>query len=118
MNLALRTKRRKLRIRSSVKNVKSVKSAKRARLSVFRSSKYIYAQIIDDTQGVTLAQFSSKTLKVEGNKTEAAALVGKAIAEAALAKGVKQVVFDRGEYKYHGRVKALAEAAREGGLDF
>jgi len=115
MNLALRTKRRKLRIRSSIK---SVKTLKRARLSVFRSSKYIYAQIIDDTQGVTLAQFSSRALGVEGNKTVAAAAVGKAIAEAALAKGVKQVVFDRGEYKYHGRVKALADAAREGGLDF
>jgi len=112
MNLALRTKRRKLRIRSSIK------TSVRARLSVFRSSKYIYAQIIDDTQGVTLAQFSSKTLKVEGDKTAAATAVGKAIAEAALAKGVKQVVFDRGEYKYHGRIKALAEAAREGGLDF
>ena len=112
MNLALRTKRRKLRIRSSVKTVK------RARLSVFRSSKYIYAQIIDDAKGVTLVQFSSKALKVEGDKTAAAIAVGKAIAEAALAKGVKQVVFDRGEYKYHGRVKALAEAAREGGLDF
>ncbi|MBC7646817.1 MAG: 50S ribosomal protein L18 [Pseudopedobacter sp.] len=112
MNLALRTKRRKLRIRSSVKTVK------RTRPSVFRSSKYIYAQIIDDAKGVTLVQFSSKALKVEGDKTAAATAVGKAIAEAALAKGVKQVVFDRGEYKYHGRVKALAEAAREGGLDF
>jgi large subunit ribosomal protein L18 len=80
----------------------------------------IYAQVIDDTKGVTVAAASSIALGVAavGKKTDVAGLVGKAIAAAALAAGVKQVVFDRGEYKYHGRVKALADAAREAGLDF
>ncbi|WP_034341386.1 50S ribosomal protein L18 [Deinococcus misasensis] len=108
-----RTQRRKYSTRAKIKQVSD-----RPRLSVFRSSKYIYAQIIDDKNGVTVAQAASKALNVEGTKTDAAAAVGKAIAEAALAKGVKQVVFDRGSYKYHGRVKALADAAREGGLEF
>jgi large subunit ribosomal protein L18 len=92
----------------------------RPRLSVFRSSKNIYAQIIDDERGVTLASASS----LEGEKTtkgadkDAAALVGKLVAERAIEKGVKDVVFDRGGYIYHGRVKALADAAREAGLNF
>lgn len=107
------SERRKLRNRSKVR----VAAAGRPRLSIYRSSKYIYAQIIDDTVGKTLAQFGSKAVKV-GNKTESAAAVGKAVAEAAIAAGVKQVVFDRGQYRYHGRVKALADAAREAGLDF
>jgi large subunit ribosomal protein L18 len=95
----------------------------RARLSVFRSSKHIYAQLIDDEKGETLAAASSleKTLR-EGAKTGAnigaAKAVGKLIAERAKEKGVKDVVFDRGGYLYHGRVKALADAAREGGLNF
>src|SRR5579883_1999208 len=90
----------------------------RARLSVFRSSKHIYAQLIDDNKGETLASASSmeKTLR-EGAKTGANA-VGKLLAERALQKGVKDVVFDRGGYLYHGRIKALADAAREGGLNF
>lgn len=107
------TIRRKLRARRKVR----VAAGSRPRLSVFRSSKHIYAQIIDDSKGITLAAASSAALK-SGNKTDTATAVGKALAEAATAKGVKQVVFDRGQYKYHGRVKALAEAAREGGLDF
>jgi large subunit ribosomal protein L18 len=89
----------------------------RPRLSVFRSSKNIYAQIIDDAGGVTLAHASS----LEGGKgadKEAAARVGKLVAERAMEKGVKDVVFDRGGYIYHGRVKALADAAREAGLNF
>ncbi|MGH6871180.1 MAG: 50S ribosomal protein L18 [Rhizomicrobium sp.] len=93
----------------------------RARLSVFRSGKHIYAQVIDDMQAVTLASASSneKGEKVaKAYNVEAAKAVGKKIAERALAKGVKQVVFDRGGYIYHGRVKALADAAREGGLEF
>lgn len=90
----------------------------RLRLSVFRSAKHIYAQIIDDKQGHTLAAISSKSLGSSGNKTQQAANVGKALAEQALTAGVKRVVFDRGAYRYHGRVKALAEAAREGGLEF
>ena len=95
----------------------------RARLSVFRSSKHIYAQLIDDVKGATLAAASSleKTMR-EGAKTgadiAAAKAVGKLIAERAKEKGIKDVVFDRGGYLYHGRIKALADAAREGGLNF
>jgi large subunit ribosomal protein L18 len=102
-----------------------VKSAAngRPRLSVFRSSKNIYAQVIDDVEGVTIAAASTLekdlkgTLKT-GADVEAAKLVGKLVAERAKSAGVAQVVFDRGQYIYHGRVKALAEAAREGGLEF
>jgi large subunit ribosomal protein L18 len=92
----------------------------RPRLSVFRSSKNIYAQIIDDERGVTLASASSlESEKVtKGADKDAAALVGKLVAERAIEKGVKDVVFDRGGYIYHGRVKALADAAREAGLNF
>ena len=95
----------------------------RPRLSVFRSGKHIYAQVIDDGQGRTLAAASSldKGLRTEPEdrrRQGAAAAVGKLVAERALAAGVTQVVFDRGSYLYHGRVKALAEAAREGGLSF
>ncbi len=99
------------------------KAGGRPRLSVFRSGKHIYAQVIDDSQGRTLAAASSLdgTLRAElktGADKSAASAVGKLVAERALAAGVTQVVFDRGAYLYHGRVKALAEAAREGGLDF
>jgi large subunit ribosomal protein L18 len=97
----------------------------RPRLSVFRSAKNIYAQIIDDAGGVTLAHASSLEsgkgtpgAKKGGADKEAAALVGKLVAERAIEKGVKDVVFDRGGYIYHGRVKALADAAREAGLNF
>ncbi len=107
------SERRKLRNRGKVFSA----AGERPRLSVFRSNKYIYAQVIDDKNGTTLAQAGGKAL-VNGSKTETAAAVGKAVAEAAGQKGVKQVVFDRGGYKYHGRVKALADAAREAGLDF
>ncbi len=96
-------------------------TAERPRLSVFRSSKHIYAQLIDDLHGVTLAAASSraKTAGVPyGGNAKAAAAVGRLIAEAAKAKGIHQAAFDRGHYRYHGRVKALADAAREGGLDF
>ena len=96
-------------------------AAGRLRLSVFRSGRHIYAQIVDDTAGATLAMASSNEKELRVGKTwniEAASTVGKKIAERALAKGVKQVVFDRGGYIYHGRVKALADAAREGGLEF
>ena len=91
----------------------------RLRLTVFRSSKNIYAQLIDDNQGVTLASASSLEAEPKrGSDKDAAAAVGKLIAERALEKGVKDVVFDRGAYIYHGRVKALADAAREAGLNF
>ena len=89
------------------------------RLCVYRSNKNIEAQIIDDTKGVTLVSSSSMVLKLDnGSNIEAAGKVGKDIAEKALAKNIKKVVFDRSGYIYHGRVKALAEAAREAGLDF
>jgi len=93
----------------------------RPRLSLFRSGKHIYAQLIDDRGGGTLAAASTNEKDEKPTKTwniDAAKVVGKKIAERAIAKGVKQVVFDRGGYMYHGRVKALAEAAREGGLEF
>ena len=93
----------------------------RPRLCVFRSNKEIYAQIIDDTTGKTLAAASSKDKelsKAKGTKTEIANAVGKAIADKAAKAGVEQVAFDRGGYLYHGRVKSLAEGAREGGLKF
>jgi large subunit ribosomal protein L18 len=92
----------------------------RLRLSVFRSSKNISAQLIDDAKGVTVAAASSleEVIKAKGSNKEGAAAVGKLIAERALAKGGKSVVFDRGRYIFHGRVKALADAAREGGLEF
>lgn len=86
------------------------------RLNVYRSNNNIYAQIIDDEKGVTLAEASS--MKEKGNNIEVAAKVGKAIAAAAKKKKISKVVFDRGGYLYHGRVKALAEAARENGLEF
>jgi large subunit ribosomal protein L18 len=111
--------RRRARLRYQLRQ----KSAGRPRLSVFRSGKHIYAQIIDDAAGRTLAAASSidATLKVDlrtGADRAAATAVGKLVAERAIAAGVTQVVFDRGAYIYHGRVKALAEAAREGGLSF
>ena len=93
----------------------------RPRLSIFRSGKHIYAQIIDDRAGATLVTASTHEKGTEGGKSynvEAATGVGKRIAERALANGVKEVVFDRGGYIYHGRIKALADAAREGGLEF
>lgn len=111
--------RRQARVRRALR----ARAYGRPRLSVFRSSKQIYAQIIDDENGVTLASASSlekanrESLKTGAN-IEAAKIVGKLIAERAAAKGVKEVVFDRGAYMYHGRVKALADGAREGGLQF
>jgi large subunit ribosomal protein L18 len=111
--------RRKRRNRTSL----AKKSWGRPRLSVFRSSKHIYVQLIDDAKGVTLASASTKDSALKGElKTgatvAAATAVGKLIAERAKAAGITEVVFDRGGYIYHGRVKALADAAREGGLSF
>jgi large subunit ribosomal protein L18 len=110
---------RKARVRRAVKAA----AGERLRLSVFRSSKHIYAQVIDDGKGQTVAAASSIEKDMRGSlKTgadiNAAKAVGKLLAERAAAKGVKDVVFDRGGYIYHGRVKALADAAREGGLHF
>ncbi len=113
------TERRRSRLRYQLRQ----KSGGRPRLSVFRSGKHIYAQVIDDKQGITVAAASSiekpmrEALKTGADK-DAATAVGKLVAERALAAGIVEVVFDRGPYIYHGRVKALAEAAREGGLSF
>lgn len=104
-------KRIHLRVRKKVNG-----TTERPRLNVFRSNKAIYCQIVDDTKGHTLVAASSAGLK--GNKTEQAAAVGKIIAEKAKSAGIETVVFDRGGYLYHGRVKALADGAREGGLQF
>ena len=93
-------------------------TAERPRLAVFRSLNHLYAQVIDDNGGRTLAAASTVALKAKGNGMEAAASVGKAIADKANAAGVKKVVFDRGGFLYHGRIKALADAAREAGLEF
>ncbi len=109
--------RRRTRVRRTLRRVQG----NRPRLSVFRSSKHIYAQIIDDANGHTLAAASSidNELKLEkGTGVAAAAEVGKLVAARALKAGVKDVIFDRGGYIYHGRVKALADAAREAGLNF
>lgn len=113
----LQRRRRRFRVRNRVK-----RDSTRPRMSVFRSLKHIYVQIVDDENGKTLAAASSndQSLRSEvgyGGNCEAAKAVGKAIAERALAAGVKQVAFDRAEYKYHGRVAALADAARDAGLD-
>ncbi|MEM6772226.1 MAG: 50S ribosomal protein L18 [Bacteroidota bacterium] len=111
-------KRRK-RIHSRVRN-KISGTPEQPRLNVFRSNKHIYAQLIDDVNGVTLAAASSFEAAVanEGNKAEQSAAVGKLVAERATAKGIEKVLFDRGGYLFHGRVKALADGAREGGLKF
>ncbi|MCI0684365.1 MAG: 50S ribosomal protein L18 [Gemmataceae bacterium] len=114
--------RRQLRRRRHVRR-QIVGTPERPRLTVFRSSKHIYAQLIDDLEGVTLAAASSrateaKTDKVYGGNIKAAEVIGMKIAEAAKAKGITKVAFDRGHYRYHGRVKALADAARKGGLQF
>jgi len=110
--------RRKLRIRRKING-----TSEKPRLTVFRSTKHIYAQVVDDVSGKTVAHASTLSKEVRGdageaNKTNAAKLVGKAIAAALKAKGIDKVVFDRNGYLYHGRVRALADAAREGGLKF
>jgi large subunit ribosomal protein L18 len=110
--------RRKLRIRRKISG-----TPERPRLSVFRSLKHIYAQVVDDVASTTLAHASTLTKEVkpqtdEVNKSDAAKLVGKTIAAQLKAKGITKVVFDRNGYLFHGRIKALAEGAREGGLEF
>ena len=114
---------REIRRTKSVRRTLKRVAYGRPRLSVFRSSKHIYAQVIDDANGVTLASASSLEKEVRGGaktgaNVDAAKAVGVRVAERAKEKGVKQVVFDRGGYLFHGRVKALADAAREGGLEF
>jgi large subunit ribosomal protein L18 len=112
-----RRTRIKMRIRKKISG-----TADRPRLAVFRSNKQIYVQVVDDLQGVTLLSASSKEKEFAGTtgmkKTEQAKLVGKTLAQRCREKGIESVVFDRSGYKYHGRVKSLADAAREGGLKF
>ena len=106
------------RIHSRIRE-KLAGTAERPRLNVYRSLNHIYAQVIDDQKGETLVSASTSRLKSKtGGNVAAAKEIGKSIAEKAVAKGIKQVVFDRGGYLYHGRVKALADAAREAGLEF
>jgi large subunit ribosomal protein L18 len=112
-----RTARRQATVRRAIKEA----ATGRARLSVHRSSKHIYAQVIDDLKGATVAAASSLEKDMRGKtgaNVDAAKEVGKLVAQRAVEKGVKDVVFDRGGYRYHGRIKALADAAREGGLKF
>ena len=109
----LRRTRIKRGIRGRIKGTDS-----RPRLTVFRSNKAIYAQLINDIDGKTLVSASSRSIEEKITKVELSVAVGKAIAERAIAAGIKQVVFDRNGYLYHGRIKSLAEGAREGGLEF
>ena len=106
--------RRRLRVRSALRK----RGSSRPRLSVHRTGRHIYAQIIDDSEGRTVAAASTLGAKASGANVDAAVQVGKDIASAAKKAGVTTVVFDRGGYLFHGRVKALADAAREGGLEF
>ena len=123
MNHQKTKQKRQLRRRRHVRR-RIVGTAERPRLSVFRSSKHIYAQLINDLEGVTLAAASSAAVQGDeggltyGGNIKAAAVVGKNLADIAKGKGINKAAFDRGHYRYHGRVKALADAAREGGLQF
>jgi large subunit ribosomal protein L18 len=110
-------KQRRVKIHSKIRS-KISGTVEMPRMCVFRSNKQIYVQLIDDINGNTLVSASSKELDAKTNKTEISALVGKKIAEKASSKGINTVVFDRGGFLYHGRIKALAEAAREAGLKF
>ncbi|MEN6455629.1 MAG: 50S ribosomal protein L18 [Prolixibacteraceae bacterium] len=118
--MALTKQERRYRIKMRIRKIVSG-TAEKPRLSVFRSNKQIYVQLVNDLTGSTLLAVSSldkEISAVEGNKTQQAALVGKALAEKAKTAGITSVVFDRNGYLYHGRVKQLADAAREGGLKF
>ena len=113
-NKVARRQRIRYRVRKKVSG-----TAERPRLSVYRSNKQIYAQVIDDAKGVTVASASSREAEVaKGTKCEQSTLVGKLVAERAKTAGVAKVVFDRGGYLYHGRIKAVADGAREAGLEF
>ena len=118
--MALTKLERRNRIRRRIRKV-SFGTPERPRLSVFRSNKEIYAQVIDDVSGKTLVSASSRDKElsgVKGTKSEIAAAVGKSLAEKAIQSGIESVAFDRGGYLYHGRIKSLADGAREGGLKF
>lgn len=105
--------RRRARVRAKISGTKE-----RPRLSVFRSLRLVSAQLVDDAAGVTLVSASAKSEKLKGSKTEQAAALGKILAAKAKEKGISQAVFDKAGYSYHGRIKALADGAREGGLEF
>ncbi len=118
--MALTKNERRIRIKNRIRKIVSGTESK-PRLSVFRSNKEIYAQVVDDVNGKTISAASSRDKDIssaKGNKSEVANLVGKAVAEKALKAGVETIAFDRGGYLYHGRVKSLAEGAREAGLKF
>ena len=118
--MALTKNEKRLRIKSRIRKVVSGTQA-RPRLAVYRSNKEIYAQVVDDVTGNTLAAASSRDKSIaseKGTKSDMASLVGKAVAERAIKAGIDTISFDRGGYQYHGRVKSLAEGAREGGLKF
>ena len=118
--MALTKNQRRLRIKNRIRKIVSGTET-RPRLAVFRSNKEIYAQIVDDVNGKTISAASSRDKDISSaktTKTEAAALVGKAVAEKAMKAGIETIAFDRGGYLYHGRVKSLAEGAREAGLKF
>lgn len=115
--MALNKEQKRARIKRRVRG-KISGSAELPRLSVYKSNKEIYAQLIDDKAGKTLASASSRALNAKGTKVEISTEVGKAIAEKAKAAGIERIVFDRNGFVYHGRVKALADGAREGGLKF
>ena len=118
--MALTKNQKRLRIKSRIRKVVSGTES-RPRLAVYRSNKEIYAQLVDDVTGKTLVAASSRDKDIssaKGTKTEIATLVGKSVAEKALKAGVETISFDRGGYQYHGRVKSLAEGAREAGLKF
>lgn len=116
--MAVKKQSRRSKIRLGIRT-KVSGNAERPRLSVFKSNKQIYAQLINDDKGETIASFSSTRLELKGNNGVGSSKeVGKKLADLAKGKGVKKVVFDRGGYPYHGQVKALAEGAREGGLEF
>lgn len=118
MSIEKKIKKRKKRRALIVRNRLRKQGAELPRVSVFRSLGHIYAQVIDDTQHATLASASSLTVKdTKGNKSEVAHAIGISIAKQALEKGIKKAAFDRGSYLYHGRVKALAEGVRAGGLE-
>ncbi|GAA4236192.1 50S ribosomal protein L18 [Postechiella marina] len=118
--MALTKEQRRQRIKNRIRKIVSGTEAK-PRLAVFRSNKEIYAQVVDDVTGVTISAASSRDKDIssaKGTKSEVATLVGKTVAERALKAGVETITFDRGGYLYHGRVKSLAEGAREAGLKF
>jgi large subunit ribosomal protein L18 len=108
----------KQQIKRKIRTRNNIKSSGKPRVTVFRSNKYIFAQIIDDIKNITLIGISEKNIKVSGTKSEKAKALGLALAEKAKAKKITSIVFDRGSYAYHGRVKNVAEGLREGGIKF